>query len=63
MAWRVRAYVVGTSPLYTDSDADGLSDAYEYPMVGVPFGDPCASGIGARNCGAEVIFADGFEFP
>jgi hypothetical protein len=56
-------YVVGTSPAHSDSDSDGLSDAYEYPMIGVPFSDPCAGGIGARNCGADVIFADGYEFP
>jgi len=56
-------YVVGTSPVHSDSDSDGLSDAYEYPMVDVPFGDPCAGGIGARNCGADVIFANGYEFP
>ncbi|HEX5124246.1 MAG TPA: hypothetical protein VFV97_13455, partial [Rhodanobacteraceae bacterium] len=56
-------YVAGTSPLLADSDADGLSDAYEYPMVGVPFSDPCAGGVGAKNCGADVIFKNGFEFP
>jgi serine protease len=56
-------YVVGASPLHTDSDADGLSDSYEYPMVGVPFSDPCAGGVGAKNCGADVIFANGYEFP
>jgi len=56
-------YVVGTSPVHADSDADGLADSYEYPMVGVPFSDPCAGGIGARNCGADVIFANGYEFP
>jgi len=56
-------YVVGTSPVHADSDADGLSDAYEYPMIGVPFSDPCAGGVGAKNCGADVIFRNGFEFP
>ena len=56
-------YVVGTSPVHSDSDSDGLSDSYEYPMVGVPFSDPCAGGIGARNCGADVIFVNGYEFP
>jgi hypothetical protein len=49
--------------VHADSDADGLADSYEYPMVGVPFSDPCAGGIGARNCGADVIFANGYEFP
>ena len=56
-------YVVGTSPTRADSDADGLSDALELPMVGTPFSDPCFGGIGARYCGADVIFADGLEFP
>ncbi|HVV98214.1 MAG TPA: S8 family serine peptidase [Rhodanobacteraceae bacterium] len=56
-------YVAGTSPTRADSDGDALSDAYEYPMVGVPFGDPCAGGVGARYCGADVIFSDGFDFP
>jgi hypothetical protein len=32
-------------------------------MVGVPFSDPCAGGIGAGNCGADLIFANGYEFP
>jgi hypothetical protein len=53
--------VAGTSPTRADSDGDGLSDADEYPMVGVPLGDPCAGGIGARYCGANVIFANGFD--
>ncbi len=56
-------YVAGTSPTHADSDGDGLSDAFEYPMVGVPFSDPCAGGIGARYCGADVIFRNGFNFP
>ena len=56
-------YVVGTSPIHTDSDADGLSDSFELPMVGVPFSDPCAGGIGARYCGADVIFKNGFDLP
>ncbi len=55
-------YVVGTSPIHADSDGDGLSDAFEFPMVGVPFSDPCAGGIGARYCGADSIFKNGFEF-
>jgi hypothetical protein len=55
--------VVGTSPTRSDSDGDGLSDSWEFPMVGVPFSDPCAGGVGARYCGADVIFADGLEFP
>jgi hypothetical protein len=56
-------YVVGTSPTRADSDADGSADALELPMVGTPFSDPCFGGIGARYCGADVIFADGLEFP
>jgi hypothetical protein len=56
-------YVVGTSPMRADTDADGLSDAFELPMVSVPFSDPCIGGIGARYCGADVIFANGLELP
>jgi hypothetical protein len=56
-------YVVGTSPTRDDSDGDGLVDSYEFPMVGVPFSDPCAGGAGARYCGADVIFRDGFDWP
>ncbi|HJT96836.1 MAG TPA: S8/S53 family peptidase, partial [Rhodanobacteraceae bacterium] len=53
-------YVVGTSPTRSDSDGDGLSDAFELSMVGVPHSDPCAGGIGARFCGGDVIFENGF---
>lgn len=56
-------YVVGTSPTHADSDGDGLVDAYELPMVGVPLGDPCAGGVGARRCGADVIFKNAFDLP
>ena len=56
-------YVVGTSPTRIDSDGDGLADAYEFPMVGVPFSDPCMGGIGARYCGADSIFRNGFDLP
>jgi hypothetical protein len=56
-------YVVGTSPTRADSDGDGLADAYEFPMVGVPVGDPCVGGIGARYCGADSIFKNGFDLP
>ena len=54
-------HVAGTSPTRADSDGDALSDADEYPMGGVPLGDPCAGGVGARYCGADVIFANGFD--
>jgi serine protease len=54
-------YVVGTSPTRADSDGDGLLDAYEFPMTGVPTSDPCAGGIGAHYCGADVIFRNGFD--
>jgi hypothetical protein len=54
-------YVVGTSPTRTDSDGDGLSDSFELPLVGVPFSDPCAGGIGARYCSADTIFSNGFD--
>lgn len=54
-------YVVGTSPTRADSDGDGLSDAYEFAMVGVPFGDPYAGGVGALYCGAYDIFQNGLE--
>ncbi len=54
-------YVVGTSPTRADSDGDGLTDAYEFPMVGVSSSDPCAGGVGARYCGADSIFGNGFD--
>jgi hypothetical protein len=56
-------YVVGTSPARADSDGDGLADAYEFPMVGVAASDPCAGGLGALHCGADVIFRNGFDLP
>jgi hypothetical protein len=56
-------YVAGTSPMRADSDGDGLADAYEFPMIGVPFSDPCAGGIGAQYCGADIIFRDGLDGP
>lgn len=54
-------YVVGTNHLMANSDADGLSDARELPMVGVPVSDPCTGAIGGQNCPGERIFAWGFE--
>lgn len=56
-------YVVGTSPARADSDGDGLADANEFPMIGVSPSDPCVGGVGARHCGADIIFANGFEIP
>lgn len=58
-------YVVGTNPFLpdgADSDGDGQSDAEEFPLAGIATGDPCAGGtLGARNCGANRIFKNGFE--
>ena len=55
-------YVVGTNPNAADSDGDGIPDAVEFPMVGVPLSDPCTGGsLGARNCGADRIFKNGFD--
>jgi hypothetical protein len=54
-------YVVGTSPSRADSDGDGISDATEFPLAGVPVSDPCAGGVGAMYCPADLIFADGYD--
>jgi hypothetical protein len=54
-------YVVGTNPMRADSDGDRIADADEFPMVGVPAGDPCAGGTGVRYCGADSIFKNGFD--
>jgi subtilisin family serine protease len=57
-------YVVGTNPNAADSDGDGTHDAYEFPMTGVPVSDPCWGGsLGAKFCGADVIFKNAFDFP
>jgi hypothetical protein len=56
-------YVVGTNPQLKDSDHDNNDDGVEFPMTGVPVSDPCAGGVGARDCGADVIFRNGFDFP
>jgi subtilisin family serine protease len=56
-------YVVGTDPTRVDSDGDGTHDADEFPMVGVPVSDPCKGGTGAKYCGADVIFKNGYDFP
>jgi hypothetical protein len=55
-------YVVGTNPNAADSDGDGISDSVEFPLAGIATGDPCMGGsLGARNCGADRIFKNGFE--
>jgi len=46
-------YVVGTDPTRADSDGDGSThkDGDEFPMTGVPVGDPCFGGTyGATYC-------------
>ena len=52
--------VIGTRIDSWDSDGDGDGDVEEFPMVGVPRSDPC-SGLGGRNCPADIIFKHGFE--
>jgi len=32
-------------------------------MVGVPVSDPCSGGTGAKYCGANSIFKNGFDNP
>ncbi len=54
-------YAVGTSPTRADSDGDGVNDATELPLAGLPVSDPCAGGVGAIYCGANVIFKNGFD--
>ncbi|MFC4821790.1 S8 family peptidase [Dokdonella ginsengisoli] len=55
-------YVVGTNPNAADSDGDGIPDATEFPLAGIATGDPCMDGpLGARNCGADIIFQNGFN--
>ena len=56
-------YAVGTSPTRFDSDNDGMNDVAEFPMVGVPVSDPCSGGTGAKYCGANSIFKNGFDNP
>jgi len=53
--------VIGTDPARTDSDLDGHSDSVEFPLAGIAVGDPCAGGVGAIHCPANVIFDDGFD--
>ncbi len=52
--------VIGTKLDSWDSDGDDVSDAVEFPMVGVAVGDPCG-GSGGRNCPADILFKHGFE--
>lgn len=55
-------YVVGTNPNAADSDGDGVPDATEFPLAGISTRDPCMDGpLGARNCGADRIFKNGFD--
>lgn len=55
-------YVVGTNPNAADSDGDGIPDGTEFPLAGIATGDPCMGGtLGARHCGADRIFKNGFE--
>lgn len=57
-------YVVGTNPNAADSNGDGISDAAQFPLAGIATGDPCMGGpLGARNCGADRIFKNGFDAP
>lgn len=54
--------VVGTNRDAADSDGDGIADATEFPLAGIATGDPCMGGsLGARNCGADIIFRNGFN--
>jgi hypothetical protein len=54
-------YVIGTNPSMPDSDLDGVKDADEFPLAGVPVSDPCAGGVGAVLCAADSIFKNGFD--
>jgi hypothetical protein len=54
-------YVIGTNPTMPDSDLDGVKDADEFPLAGVPVSDPCAGGVGAILCPADSIFKNGFD--
>jgi subtilisin family serine protease len=55
-------YVVGTNPNAADSDGDGIADATEFPLAGIATGDPCLGGtLGASQCGADIIFRNGFD--
>ena len=53
----------GTNPTLANSDNDTSPDAAEFPMIGVPVSDPCGGigSAGARYCGANSIFANGFD--
>jgi serine protease len=49
--------LLGTNPIVTDSDRDGICDHLEYPPAGVPLSDPCGNG----KCASTVIFGSGYE--
>ncbi len=49
--------LLGTNPITTDSDRDGICDHLEYPPAGVPLSDPCGNG----KCAPTVIFGNGYE--
>jgi len=53
--------VIGTDPMLPDSDLDGVSDSAEFPLAGIASRDPCAGGVGAMLCPANIIFDDGFD--
>lgn len=57
-------YVVGTNPQTKWSNGVVSlteNDGTRFPMVGIEVSDPCAGGTGAANCGANIIFKDGFD--
>jgi hypothetical protein len=58
-------YVAGTNPALINSDNDNSPDAGEFPVVGVARSDPCGGfgSAGARYCGANSIFENGFDLP
>jgi hypothetical protein len=62
-AFAAKGYVTTFPPIADTKTLLG----YAYPATdtdgGVPLGDPCAGGVGARYCGADVVFANGFDFP
>jgi hypothetical protein len=62
-AFAAKGYVTTFPPIADTKTLLG----YAYPATDtdgdVPLGDPCAGGVGARYCGADVVFANGFDFP
>jgi hypothetical protein len=53
--------VVGTNSKLADSDDDNVDDGMEFPMTGVEVSDPCAGGVGAVDCPANIVFKNGFD--